>query len=332
MLEPSNTPAAPAAGTAEPLTIRGAVNQLVGERNQAPDTPQAPAAPPPDDDAPDPADLAALDASDEQPDATPEPEQPKVRLRDGTEVTLDELEDWRKGTLRQADYTKKTQELAEQRRQFEAQFGQFQHQTQAQRQAVEQAIALVQHFMPAPPSDDLRKQDFFAWQEQKAEYDAQVGKLQTLVQHRHRMMQGEWQKQVAEQNKYIEQQRQLLVAAMPEMASEEKVKKFWDGATKYAEKLGIPLNEFGQVSRYWHAQVIDDAMYGRRMKEHKAKIAEKAKNAEPMAPPVQNPGRRQSAAERESVALSPLKQRFEQSGSIRDAARLLSAERSRAAR
>jgi hypothetical protein len=37
----------------------------------------------------------------------------KVKLADGTEITIDELQ---KGYMRQSDYTKKTQELAQKRK------------------------------------------------------------------------------------------------------------------------------------------------------------------------------------------------------------------------
>lgn len=42
------------------------------------------------------------------------------------EVTLDQINEWRGGGLRQADYTKKTQELAEQRKSMEEQFNAYQ--------------------------------------------------------------------------------------------------------------------------------------------------------------------------------------------------------------
>lgn len=47
-------------------------------------------------------------------------EVPPVFNIDGEEITLDQIKEWKADGLRQADYTRKTQEIAEQRRQIEA--------------------------------------------------------------------------------------------------------------------------------------------------------------------------------------------------------------------
>src|SRR5690606_4606988 len=58
--------------------------------------------------------------SDDETSEDDQAEEPKYRLTDGTEVTLAEIEEWRKGNLRQSDYTRKTMELAETRKELEA--------------------------------------------------------------------------------------------------------------------------------------------------------------------------------------------------------------------
>lgn len=327
----------PSGGTAE-LTLRGAANLLQAERNKEPDTPVTrpdPVSPQAQqqEDTPDPADLAALDAAEDEPtEATQQEQPPKVRLKDGTEVTFDELEEWRKGTLRQADYTKKTQELAEQRKKFEADFSQFQQQSQTHAQAIDQAIALVQHFMPQPPSDDLRKQDIFAWTEAKAEYDAQVGRLQSLMTQKAQIEHMEGQKRQQALMDHYRQQQESLYSARPELKDPVKATKFWEDVKSLGSNLGFKAEEMAQISDYRLLLMADKAVKYDRLMAHKAKLADKAKDAAPMAPPVQSPGRRQSTAERESAALAPLRQRFEQSGNLRDAARLLTAERARGSR
>jgi hypothetical protein len=319
----------PPGGTAEPLTLRGAVDQITAERNKVQDTP--PQAPVPaqgyEDEAPiDPADLAAIDA---EPEATPV-EQPKIRLRDGTEATLEELEDWRKGTLRQQDYTKKTQELAEQRKKFEADFGQFQQRTQAHASAIDNAIAIAHHFLPKPPSDELRKQDFYAWQEQKAEYDAQVGKLNTLVGQRNELAAQEQQKHSEALKQFMVKEQEMLHSLRPEFKDPVKAQKFWSDAVKTGADVGFTpddMNQMMSTANHRGYLLLEKAVKYDRIMAQKAKLAEKAKNAEPMAPPVAAPGRRQSPAERSGAALRPLQDRLDQTGNLRDAARLLAAER-----
>ena len=325
----------PSGGTVEPLTIRGAVNQLIGER-KIPEPAATPAPPPPQepaaDDAPDPADLEALEAT-EQPDDQPQPDKPKYRLDDGYEASVDEIAEWRKGALRQADYTRKTQELAEQRRQFGAQWQQFQQNQQATAQAIDQAIAIVTHFMPEAPTEDLRKQDFFAWQEKKADYDAQIGKLQQLHAWRGQIAQVEQQKQRYASLQRLAKEQEALLAMRPELRDPAKAVKYTEEVKKYGVSRGYTPQEVAHIRDHRLLAVVDDAMKYQKLMAAKAKLSEKAKDAAPMAPPVQTPGRRQSVAEREAAQLAPLKKAFESSAesgsqkSLRDAARLLAAER-----
>lgn len=326
-MDMSNTP--PVGGTAEPLTIRGAANQLTAARNKEQDTPiAAPAPAPVIDDAPDPADLAALDTL--EPEAPPV-EQPKYRLKDGTEATLDDLEEWRKGHLRQSDYTKKTQELSEQRKKFDSDFQTFQQQSQGVASAIDNAIAIAQHFLPKPPSDELRKQDFFAWQEQKAEYDTQVGKLNALVSQRQQLAGAEAQKHQYALREYLTKEQQMLHSLRPELKDPVKAQKFWGDAIKTGAEVGYSADQMHQIfdqANHSGWLMLEKAVKFDRLMAQKAKLAEKAKNAEPMErPPVQSPGRRQSNAERDGAALRPLQDKLNATGNLRDAARLLSAER-----
>ncbi|WP_216073718.1 hypothetical protein, partial [Acinetobacter baumannii] len=68
----------------------------------------------------DPEDLFGRQASDADGDADPEnsedaaaPQPARIRLADGTEATAEQIQEWRDAGLRTADYTRKTQEVAE---------------------------------------------------------------------------------------------------------------------------------------------------------------------------------------------------------------------------
>jgi hypothetical protein len=312
-MEDGNNPAP--AGNAEPLTFRGAVNQLVGERRQEPEAPATPPPQAPVEDAPDPADLEALEASEET-DA-PEQEQPqRYRLKDGSEATLDEIEDWRKGTLRQQDYTRKTQELAAQRQQQAAQWQAFQQNQAQYAQAIDQAISILQHRLPQPPSDELRKQDFFAWQEKKADYDAEIGKLQSLHHQRQQLAYAEQQKQRQGYARHLQREQQALLAARPELRDPARAVKFSEDVKKYAVNKGYRPEDVSRIADHRLLSVVSDAMQWQKLQAQKAKLSEKAKDAQPM-PPVQAPGRRQSSSERTGVALKSLEQRLDEATSAK---------------
>ena len=142
------------AGTADvredqPLSIQDAASRLSEQLGDEPETPPAPEAPPAEvaseqDPKPDPDDWdsPAADKAEGQSEANeaegkiddqPQTEQgrfvgldAKVRLDDGRVVTVAEL---RSGSMMQADYTRKTQELAEQRRSVEARLADFERET-----------------------------------------------------------------------------------------------------------------------------------------------------------------------------------------------------------
>jgi hypothetical protein len=328
-----NTP--PTGGIAGSLSVQDAVRQLVAERKEpeqaAPQQrPTPPASPEPVDDAPDASDLETLEDSGE-PEAPP-PEQPRIRLSDGYEATLDEVAEWRRGQLREADYTRKTQELADQRRNMDAQWRQFQANTQQYAQAIDQAIAVVSHFMPPPPSDDLRKQDFFAWQEKKAEYDAQQDKLRALQHQRGEIQRAERAKRQQQQAYHLAQEQQKLLALRPELRDPAKVAKYTQDVQQFGVANGYSPQEVASVRDHRLFNIIDKAMKWDKFQASRAKLAEKAKAAQPM-PPVQSPGRRASSAERQAAQIAPYQKAFDQSAdagrssAVRDAARLLAAER-----
>lgn len=61
----------------------------------------------------------------------------KIKLTDGVEATLEEIETWRKGQMMQSDYTKKTQALAEERRIMDREREEFQSKQEEINKALE---------------------------------------------------------------------------------------------------------------------------------------------------------------------------------------------------
>lgn len=106
-----------------------------------------------------PEDVDPEDDAEDQPDEAPQEaaEDAVVKLPDGEETTVGELI---RGQLRQADYSRKTAEVAEQRRSVEA---------QAQRiaQINERLIAGLESLIPPPPDPSLAYSDARQFQERK---------------------------------------------------------------------------------------------------------------------------------------------------------------------
>jgi len=137
---------------------------------------------------------------------------------DGEEMTVEEL---RRGNLRQKDYTRKTQELAETRKEIEAQFQELER----ERAQYAQALPLLQERLEQPMEqepdwDKLYETDpnMAARAERKwrVQQDERKAQLEAVRQERERMAQIEQQRMAQYQTQYTEQQRAMLPDLIPE--------------------------------------------------------------------------------------------------------------------
>ena len=162
-------------------------------------------------------DLGYEDGADESDDQTFDILSATVEV-DGEELTVDEL---KKGHLRQRDYTRKTQELAEARRQMEAEY----QQVEQERQQYAQILPLLaeriqQSAIQEPDWDTLYDADPTMaakaerqYRKQQQEREAQ---LQAVQAEQQRLQQMPAQKAQQMQAHYLEQQRAMLPDLIPE--------------------------------------------------------------------------------------------------------------------
>jgi len=137
---------------------------------------------------------------------------------DGEEITVEEL---KRGNLRQRDYTRKTQELAEARKQLEANYEEIQR----ERAQYAQMLPALQERLQQPVEQEPDWDTLYdtdptmaakaerQWRKQQEERAAQ---LQAVEAERQRMMGLEQQRLEQMQAQYFEQQRELLPELIPE--------------------------------------------------------------------------------------------------------------------
>jgi len=137
---------------------------------------------------------------------------------DGEEITVEEL---KRGNLRQRDYTRKTQELAEARKQMEAQFEDMERERAQYAQMLPALQArLEQPVEQEPDWDTLYDADprmaakaERQWKKRQEEREAQ---LQAVQAERQRLAEMEQQKMHQMQARYFEEQRNILPDIIPE--------------------------------------------------------------------------------------------------------------------
>ena len=162
-------------------------------------------------------DFEAEDDAGEQDDASFDLLSATVEV-DGEEITVEEL---KRGSMRQRDYTRKTQELAEARKELEANFEEIQR----ERAQYAQMLPALQERLQQPVEQEPDWDTLYdtdptmaakaerQWRKQQEERQAQ---LQAVEAERQRMMGLEQQRVEQMQAQYFEQQRELLPELIPE--------------------------------------------------------------------------------------------------------------------
>jgi Tfp pilus assembly protein PilN len=247
-------------------------------------------------------------------------ELPKYRVKvsgEEVEVSLDELLN---GYSRTADYQKKTQSLAEQRKAVEADRVKIDEaaktrETYAQRlQVIEQ---LLQQQDQGQDLASLKSEDPIAYAVAMAEKMERDKQLQAVQMERQRVQQEQQSYTQAQLQKHIQAEQAKLVEAIPEFKDDVKAEVVRRDIRNYAKSQGFTDQELSQVydSRavlaLYKAAQYDKLMAGKGVTSKKVANAPKT-----IRPGTSNP----QSSENETVKKD--RAALRQSGNKKDAARL----------
>jgi Tfp pilus assembly protein PilN len=247
-------------------------------------------------------------------------EAPKYRVKangEELEVSLDELLN---GYSRTADYQKKTQSLAEQRKAVEAERGKIDEaaktrDTYAQRlQVIEQLLSQ----QSAPENlQELKETDPIAYAIAVAERSERDKQLQAVYAERVRVQQEQQAMQGQQLRNHIEHEQQKLVAAIPEFKDDAKAEVIRRDIRTYAKSIGFSDQELSQVYDSRAVQTLYKAMQYEKLVAGKAGATKKVASApKTLKPGTSNPTSSEQEARKKEFA------RLKQTGNKNDAARL----------
>ena len=233
------------------------------------------------------------------------------------EVGIDELKN---GYQRQADYTRKSQALAEQRKETEAIQSERQ-QLEQERQMYANGLQMLQEQQSSKLQEfdnidwtALKTEDPYQYMLKKDEYRDAQEKVQNVAQQQVLIQ----QEQAEEANKarahFVQQEYNRLVEALPEWSDQESTIK--KDVQEYAKSVGFLPEEINQLADHRSVLVIKKAMEYDKLTQ---KVAPK-KKAVKKVPKVQKSGRGNS---KEDVAVEAIKKkraRLQKSGKQQDAA------------
>jgi len=247
-----------------------------------------------------------------------EEEQPQVYSVkiDGQEqeVTLQELQ---QGYSRQQDYTRKTQELSQQRKDFEAQQAEL-----AKKDAIYKELlprmeqTLEGELANEPDWKSLYESDPIAYVREKDLFNEKKEKFKAVQAEQQRLQQEQLTSQQAEIQKAVELGNQKLLEAVPEWKDADVALKEKQSIAKYAmDVLGYSQDEINQVYDY-------RALLGLRgaWLHHQTGKAIKKKPVEKAPARVGKPG--SANKPKTATPLKKAKQRLAKSGKLRDAAKV----------
>ena len=245
-------------------------------------------------------------------------EQPRYKVKasgEEIEVTLDDLI---KGYQREADYTKKTQTLAEQRKQVEAE-RQVIEQAKTQRDQYQERLAMIESALrthaPQENLEALKETDPIGYAVKVAEQTQREKQLQAVQLERARIAQQQQAEQSQSLNSHLAAEAQKLAEAIPEYADEQKSVQVKKDIRDYARKIGWSDEELASVYDSRAVLTLYRAMQYEKLMGNKAGVTKKVNEAPKMLKPGVS---RQTDvnAEQTKKAINQLKR----TGNVRDAA------------
>ena len=238
---------------------------------------------------------------------------------DGEELEVG-IEELKNGYQRQADYTRKSQALAEQRKETEA-IQSERMRLEQERQMYANGLQMLQEQQAAKLNEfnkvdweTLKTEDPYAYMIKREEFRDAQERVQSVAQQQQHVQQEQMQQQQAAKAEFVRAEYARLVEALPEW--EDKGSTIKKDIREYATTVGFRPEEIDQLADHRSVLVIKKAMEYDKLTK---KVAPK-KKAVKKVPKVQKSGRGNSKEEAATEAIKKKRARLQKSGKQHDAA------------
>ena len=231
------------------------------------------------------------------------------------EVTLDEL---KKSYQLGSDYTKKTQEVAEQRKVIEQEAKAI-IEARKVRDDYAQKLQAVEQFLTGTndsPEDlaAMKENDPIGYAVKVAEMTEKKEQLQQVQSERERLAQEQNAVRSDEMQKFVANEAQKLAESLPEFSDKAKGEQIRNEIRNYGKKVGFTDDELSQVYDSRHVLVLHKAAQWDKLQASKSDVKKKVAKA----PKTLKGGAKvkQTVTDKQKKQM----QRLQQTGSARDAA------------
>jgi len=314
----------------ETLTVNEAANAFEGFLTAAEDSPEQPEAD--ETEAEDSSDYEeaveateddVVDAEDVDTDddnEVEEEEQPQTfRVKaagEEKEVTLEEL---MQGYQLGADYTKKTQEVAELRKANEAE-RQAIEESKRVRDTYAQRLQAIEQFLTQGDSQEdlavMKENDPIGYAVKVAEMTEKKEQLNAVRAEQQRLAQQQQAEQSQAMQNFVAQEAQKLAQVLPEFSDKTKGEQVRNEIRNYGKSVGYTDNELAQVYDSRHVITLHKAMLYDKLQKSKPSVKKKVAEAPKMVKSGTKVKQSVSDAQKKQMA------RLRQTGKKEDAAAL----------
>ena len=196
------------------------------------------------------------------------------------EVTLDEL---KKSYQLGSDYTKKTQEVAEQRKVIEQEAKAI-IEARKVRDDYAQKLQAVEQFLTGTndsPEDlaAMKENDPIGYAVKVAEMTEKKEQLQTVQSERERLAQEQNAVRADEMQKFVANEAQKLTQSLPEFSDKAKGEQIRNEIRNYGKKVGFTDDELSQVYDSRHVLVLHKAAQWDKLQSSKSGVKKKVAKA-----------------------------------------------------
>ena len=199
------------------------------------------------------------------------------------DVTLDELV---AGYSRQSDYTKKTTDLANQRKQFDQQQQELLQERTALQQGLQQLNQKLSSEISTEPTkeywDNLYNTDPLEFIRQKDEYRDKQSELQKVQLAQNELNQRQAAEHQQQMQKHLAQEQQKLVKAIPEWKDEKVAEMDKRNIVTYAKRYGFSDQELNNATDHRAILMLRKAMMFDDLQAKKPLVKKKVKKAPKM--------------------------------------------------
>ncbi len=261
-----------------------------------------------------------LDEGTEEYEEPEEEPTPTYRVKVGKEEVEVPLEELLKGYSRTADYTKKTQELAENRKVVEAERAKIQEASRLRDQYAERLSVIEQMLNQTEKAEDLsvlKETDPIGYAVKVAEQAEREKQLAAVRAERQRLAQQQQSEQQERLQAHLASEAAKLREAIPEMSDEIKGDVVKREIRDFAKSIGFSDQELAAVYDSRAVLTLYKAMQYDKLMKGKPEVTKKVNQA----PKMLKPGTSTPEA-RETDQVKKMRQQLRKSGNKNDAARL----------